>query len=82
MAEASEADWGLDQAERRLTGAGFSPQGEAFKSLHMLRGLALTEAQANQVWYLVCSVLEEQTGLVREGCIRAIQGLAGIPGRN
>ncbi len=82
MAEASEAEWGLEQAESRLTSAGFSLHGEAFKSLHMLRALALTEAQANQVWYLVCSVLDEQTELAREECIRAIQGLAGIPGRN
>ena len=82
MSEGSYAPWGFEKLEARLRDEGLPLSDKAAGSLAALRASGLTEEQATALWHFVSDLLADHSEVVRRDCIRAIQAMAGIPGRD
>jgi hypothetical protein len=74
--------WGFEKVEARLRDEGVPLAGKAAQSLAALKASGLTEEQATALWHFVSDLLSEHAEVVRLACVRAIQEMAGIPGRD
>jgi hypothetical protein len=76
------APWGLERLEGLLRDNGIPPHGKAARSLADVKASGLTEEQATALWAFVSVLLDDHAEVVRQGCIRAIEAMGGIAGRD
>lgn len=82
MPEDSPALWGFEKLEGRLRDEGLPAHGEAARSLAAAKASGLTEEQATALWWFVNGLLRDRAEVVRRECIRAIEAMGGITGRD
>ncbi len=82
MTEPTKATWGFHQLESLLRNEGLPTDSRTSDALQGLKSIGLTEDQSTAVWQFISRLLADHKQTVLAECVKAIQNLGGITGRD